>query len=350
MILFGTGGVKNLRNKQRRQGKCSRLLKIIKISVIVIVIVMINIICFTSCSRNKMEELNTINKNSSEKISVSASFYVMYDFSSKIGGDKASVENLLPYGTDPHTWEPSPKDIVSIQNARMLVYNGAGMEKWIEKVLKSIDVKNIIVVETSKNVKLLEIKFDEIGSVESSDGQQSNQAHVYDPHVWLDPSRAKLQIREIADAYIKIDPGNSDYYEKNYEYYAMELDKLDSEYKEAVSKFKTKDIVVSHAAFGYLCDAYGLRQIAISGLDEEAEPTALRMVEISEYIKANGITTVFFDKFANPKVIESIANSTGVKIAELNPIASLSLEEIEAGKDYFTTMRDNLETLKKALN
>ena len=212
--------------------------------------------CFTGCADNKS---GTGKQDDIGKVSVCTSFYVMYDFSSKIGGDRVLIKNLMPAGSDPHTWEPSPKDIVNIQNADVLIYNGAGMERWIDKVLESVNNEDIVIVETSKDLKLLEIKLDAIGG--DGEGKGREHAHIYDPHVWLDPSRAKVQMKAIADAFIKVDPGNRDFYEKNYEYYAKELDKLDDEYRKAVARFTKKDIVFSNSAFVYLCDAYVLKQV-----------------------------------------------------------------------------------------
>ncbi|NLC67443.1 MAG: zinc ABC transporter substrate-binding protein [Clostridiaceae bacterium] len=309
------------------------------------VVILILAACFTGCGN---DDRGAENQDETGKVSVCASFYVMYDFAGKIGGDKVTVTNLLPAGSDPHTWEPSPRDIVNIQNADVLVYNGAGMERWIDKVLASIENDDITTVDASMNVKLLEVKL-QIPGREPVDEEQGH-GHVYDPHVWLDPSRAKIQMRAITDAFIEADPENKDYYEKNYEHYAKELDKLDDEYREAAARFTKKDVVVSHAAFGYLCDAYGLNQVAVSGLDGESEPTGSRMVDVSDFIKENRVGYVFVDKHASAKVMESISKSTGARMEVLNPVASLSPEEIKAGKDYFMIMRENLEVLKKALN
>lgn len=320
-------------------------IKFLRLMVLVILLVF-TAVYFTGCKAADGSKAGKT--DDSGKISVCTSFYVMYDFAGKIGGDKVIVKNLLPAGADPHTWEPSPKDIVNIQNADVLIYNGAGMEGWIDKVLGSIKNKDIVTVEASKNVKLLEVRLDTASAGGKDEGH--GDAHIYDPHVWLDPARAKVQMRAIADAFIEVDPVNRSYYEKNYEYYAKELDKLDDEYRKAAAGFRKKDIVVSHAAFGYLCDAYGLNQIAISGLDAESEPTSARMVDVAKFAKENRVTIIFFDKMVNPRVAESIAKSAGAEVEVLNPIASLSSEDIKAGKDYFSVMRENLEVLKKALN
>lgn len=314
-----------------------------KLSKLIIVCILLAF-CAVNFSACKLGNTEGEHPGNNGKISVCTSFYVMYDFAGKIGGDKVILKNLLPAGADPHSWEPSPKDIVSIEKADILIYNGAGMEGWIDKVLESISNTQLITVETSKDIKLLEAKHNTVS--ENHDGHE----HIYDPHVWLDPMKAKIQIRAIADAFIKVDPSNKDYYEKNYEHYVKELVKLDDEYRETVSRFKKKDIIVSHEAFGYLCNAYGLNQIAISGLDTESEPTSARMVDVAKFAKDNNVKVIFFDKMVTPKIADAIAKSAGAETEVLNPIASLSTDDIKAGKDYFSAMRENLEALKKALS
>ncbi|HOJ09082.1 MAG TPA: metal ABC transporter substrate-binding protein [Clostridiales bacterium] len=329
--------------------------KTYKVTIIILLpIFLMTLICatiFTGCTGRKSVEGQAGTEN---KISVTASFYVVYDFAGKIGGDKVTVKNLLPAGSDPHGWEPSPKDIISIEKADVFVYNGAGMEGWVDKVLESISNKNLIIVEAAKDIELRKANHEhesEHGHDEKDGEKQADQEkkHIYDPHVWLDPAMAKIQMRAIADALVKVDPDNKDYYEKNFEKYSRELEKLDSEFREAASGFKKKDIVVSHEAFGYLAAAYGLNQVAISGLDAEAEPTAARMVDVANFTKDNNVSVIFFDKLVNPKVANAIAQSAGAKVEVLNPIASLSEKELKEGKDYFSAMRENLEALKRAL-
>jgi len=311
-----------------------------------ILLVLISTILFTACS--KKSGLNKLADNEN-KISVVTSFYVVYDFAGKIGGDKVSVKNLLPAGSDPHGWEPSPKDIINIEKADIFIYNGANMEGWVDKVLESIGNKNLIAVEASKDVALLKAEDEHVQEQENENEDEDEHEHLYDPHVWLDPMMAKIQMKSITEALVQFDSDNADYYQENFEKYSEELDKLDKEYKEAILSFNKKDIVVSHEAFGYLCLAYGLNQVGISGLDAEAEPTASRMVEVADFAKDNDVSVIFFDKMVNPKIADTIASSTDAKVDVLNPISSLSQKEIKEGKDYFAIMRENLEALKRAL-
>ena len=281
-------------------------------------------------------KVDTTGSSSVKKISVYTSFYAMYDFAKKIGGDKIDLTNLVPSGTEPHDWEPTPSNMANIEKANVLIYNGAGMENWMDKVLNSIKNKELIVVEASKDIKLL-------------DNTDEDEDLKYDPHVWLNPTLAKKQMEAIKKALVIADPINKDYYEKNYTDNAKKLDNLNNEFKDTVAKFKKKDIVVAHQAFGYISDAYGLNQVAIEGLTADSEPTPAKMAEIVKFAKENDVKYIFFEELVSPKVAEAIAREVGAKTEVLNPLEGLEQDDIKAGKEYFSVMRDNLEALKKAL-
>lgn len=280
--------------------------------------------CFTGCKQKTNVDYS--------KIVVYTSMYPMYDFVCKIGGDKVSVENLVPAGTEPHDWEPDTNDIVNLEKADMLVYNGMGMETWVDKVTDSLSNDKLVKVEASDGVNKIE-----------SDGS-------VDPHVWLSISNAKIEMNNIKEALIKIDPDNKDYYEANYEKYAEEFDQLDSEYKEKLADVKNKDIIVAHEAFGYLCNDYGLNQVPIEGLSADSEPDPDRMTEIVKFAKENNVKTIFFEELVSSKVADTIANEVGATTEVLNPIEGLSKEDIDSGEDYLSVMRRNLDTLVETLN
>lgn len=270
------------------------------------------------------------------KLTVYTSVYPMYDFTRKIGGDKIELKNLVPPGTEPHDWEPKPSELAQLEKADVLIYNGAGMEPWLDKVLQSINTEKILRVEATKDLNLL---------------TSANEAHNIetDPHVWLDPMLAKQEVGTIKNSLVSADPANKAYYEKNYTDLIAQFDQLDQEYKAAVAEFSKKDIVVAHQAFSYLSNAYGLNQVAIEGLSADSEPLPGRMVEIVEFVKDKQLKYIFFEELVSPKVAQTIAQETGASTAVLNPFEGLSESDQQAGKDYFSVMRDNLEVLKKAL-
>ena len=231
------------------------------------------------------------------RLKVMASFYPMYDFARKVGGDKIQVKDMVPAGTEPHDWEPAATDIRNLEDADVFVYNGADLEHWSE---------------ASDGVELLD------GGEDHAHGDNGK-----DPHVWLDPMRAKQEMANIKDAFVKADPENKDYYEANYEKYAGEFDELDQEFRDGLKGTKSRDIIVAHEAFGYLCNAYDLTQLAIEGLTPDSEPDPAKMQEVIEYAKKYDIHTIFFEELASPKVAKTVAKEV---------------------------MRKNLEALQKALN
>ena len=270
-------------------------------------------------------------------LKVMASFYPMYDFAQKIGGDKVRVTNMVPAGTEPHDWEPSTTDIAALEDADVFIYSGAGMEHWVDDVLASLNNSDLDVVQASDGITLRQGYEDEDGDVGA------------DPHVWLDPENAKAEMKNIADVLCSADPDNADYYRQNYEQWALECDRLDAEFTEALADLPDQNIVVSHEAFGYLCDAYGLNQMGIEGIEADSEPDPARMAEIEDFVKANNVKVIFSEELVSPKVAQTIADATGAQMQELNPLEGLTDEEIAAGQDYFTVMRENLRTLQDAL-
>jgi zinc transport system substrate-binding protein len=268
----------------------------------------------------------------------------MYDFAVKIGGDKVTVTNLVPAGVEPHDWEPAAADVAGLETADVFIFNGAGMEHWAADILESLQNERLVVAEASKGITLMEGRHEE--DEEDADAEEDEG---YDPHVWLNPMNAKVEMRNIKDALAQADPGNRDYYEANYARYAGELDALDQAFREGLAPLPNKDIIVAHQAFGYLCAAYGLNQVPIEGLSPDSEPDPVRMAEIIDFAGEHQVKVIFFEELVSPKVAETIANAIGAETDVLSPIEGLSDEEQAAGDDYFSVMRQNLESLKAAL-
>ncbi|EKV55844.1 periplasmic solute binding protein [Brachyspira hampsonii 30446] len=262
------------------------------------------------------------NEVSSNKLKVYASIYPIYDFAKKICGDKADVYNMTSAGSEPHDFEITSKDMADLTKADLFIYNGGGMEHWVDTVKDSI--KELKYVETSSNI--------------------SNEG--LDPHFWLSPIKAKKQMENIKNALADIDSVNADYYNSNYNFYADKLDELDNHFKEVLSNIKNTNLVVTHPAFGHFCKEYSLNQVAIAR--DEADPKA--MSETIDFIKNNDVKAIFYEEFSSSKLVDSIAKETGVKVLTLNPIESLSEEYIKAGKDYFSVMEENLISLTNGLN
>lgn len=281
------------------------------------------------------------------RLRVLTSFYPMYDFACKIGGDCIDVTNMVPSGTEPHDWEPSTNDLKNLEKADVFIYNGADMEPWADDLLVSRS-DTLRVVEASENVELRTTD----GEHEHAHEHEGADHHHgdFDPHVWLDPENAKIEMEAIRDALCAADPENSTVFLSNYEKYAAELDALDAEFREKLAPLPNRTIVVAHEAFGYLCDAYGLTQVGIEGLSPDSEPDPGRMAEVIDFVREHSISTIFFEELVSPKVAEAIASETGAQAKMLSPLEGLSDEQAAAGADYFSVMHDNLAALMEALN
>ena len=295
-------------------------------------------------------------KKDNSKLQVYTSFYCVYDFVSKIGGDKVQVYNMVPTGTEPHNWEPTSGDMLKLSNADFLFYNGGGMENWVEDVKAAIENPKIKYVELSSNIELLKSthnheheSHDHEKETSHDHEEEHNHEEGLDPHIWFDPQNAKKEAFAIKEAFVSADSQNADYYNKNYDEFAKKIDKLDSDFKNAVQKAKNKTIVVAHEAYGYLCKAYGLQQLGIEGINAESEPSPAKMTEISKFVKDNNVKYIFFEELLATKAVSVISEETGAELLVLNPFEGLKQEDIDKGEDYFSVMTKNLENIKKAL-
>ncbi|WP_405157328.1 metal ABC transporter substrate-binding protein [Paenibacillus sp. FSL H8-0283] len=334
------------------------------------------------CGQKSASDANTASTGTSvpvetetAKLNVQVSFYPMYEFTKNVAGDLADVHTLVPVGMEPHDWEPTPQDIASIEKADVLVYNGAGMESWIDQVTGSLSNASLIQVEASKGINLLEggehehHQEDSEATEHDHDHEHANEATTeqhdhdhdaeaeaghdhggLDPHVWLSPALAVKEVRNIEAGLAQAAPEHAEQFKQNADAYIAQLESLDQDFKAAVTDSKRKDFITQHAAFGYLAKEYGLQQVPIAGLSPEQEPSAAQMASVIDFAKEHQVKTIFFETLVSSKVSETIASEVGAKTAVLNPIEGLTEEEIAAGMDYISVMRQNLEALKLALN
>ncbi|MFZ5596927.1 MAG: metal ABC transporter substrate-binding protein [Bacillota bacterium] len=286
----------------------------------------------------------------SDKVQVYTTIFPAYDFAGKVGGDRVEVHSIMPAGADPHHWEPTPGDIVKIGGSDVFIYCGAGLETWVDNILKSGVREGMVVVDCSRGIELLQGGHEDpadVGSAESTEGHDHGSAKT-DPHIWLDPVNASIMVDNILEGLIKADPAGSGYYTANAANYKARLAELDGRYRSELAGVSIKKFVVSHAAFGYLARRYGLEQVPVRGLTGESEPSPARMAEIVDVVRREGIKYIFFEPTASPRVTEAIAGETGAGTLVLNPISVLTDKEMEEGKDYISFMEENLAALKTA--
>lgn len=313
-------------------------MKSLRFSLVIIIFFLSFTLLFYSCKKETDED---------GKISVVASIFPVYDFAREVGGNNARFEMLLPPGMEPHSFDPTPKDVIRIEEADIFVYNGAEMEPWVEDILKGIKNPDLVVIDSSEGVTLLEGGHHHEGEVDEGVGTRKE---ALDPHIWTDFENAKIQVDNILSAFLMKDPENAGYYEDRTKIYKWKLDTLDELYRNAFSDCPKKEIVSSgHFAFSYMAHRYGLLHYAVYGSSPDAEPSPAELIKIVELVKAKDVKYIFGEKLVNPKMAETLRGETGAEILFINPAGNLSKSDFKKGVTFIDIMNDNLNKFKLAL-
>lgn len=295
---------------------------------------------------------STTENTESDKLQVVTTFYPMYDFTKQVAQDDAEVSMLLEAGMEVHSFEPSSQMIAEIQDADVFIYNSSEMETWVPDVLASIDTSDMVVICASDAITLLEYEGEAHAHDHESEeeGANAGHSHTVDPHVWLDPVLAQTEVSTIADGLAEADPDNAEDYLENAGIYNGKLNELDEAYRAAFEGTENRTFVTQHAAFAYLAARYDLNQISVTGLNAEVEPSAAALATLSDYVKANNISHIYFENNASSQTAETLAEEVGVELAVLSPLEGITEEDQKKGSDYISVMLDNLEALKKSIN
>lgn len=295
---------------------------------------------------------STTENTESDKLQVVTTFYPMYDFTKQVAQDDVEVSMLLEAGMEVHSFEPSSQMIAEIQDADVFIYNSSEMETWVPDVLASIDTSDMVVICASDAITLLEYEGEAHAHDHESEeeGANAGHSHTVDPHVWLDPVLAQTEVSTIADGLAEADPDNAEDYLENAGIYNGKLNELDEAYRAAFEGTENRTFVTQHAAFAYLAARYDLNQISVTGLNAEVEPSAAALATLSDYVKANNISHIYFENNASSQTAETLAEEVGVELAVLSPLEGITEEDQKKGSDYISVMLDNLEALKKSIN
>lgn len=289
------------------------------------------------------------NQASNDKINVVATFYPMYEFTKAVVGDEANVELLIPAGTEAHDYEPSAKAIAKMSEADAIVYNSHEFETWMTNVASNFEKSHTQVIEAARAIELLPMGEEEHDHDDHEDHEEAAHHHNADPHVWLDPILAKTQVETIRDALSEQFPDKKAIFYQQAQSYLTELEQLDNDFQMAFTDAKNRTFVTQHAAFSYFAKRYDLTQESIAGLSSEEEPSPSRLAELKHFVEDHQISAIYFEDNASSKVAQTLAKETGVQLAVLSPVESLTNEQQAAGEDYLSTMRKNLEALQLSI-
>jgi zinc transport system substrate-binding protein len=242
------------------------------------------------------------------------------EFVAAVGGERVNVSVLVPPGAEPHTFEPSPSQIRQVADADIYFKNGIGLESWMDNIIGVNPQMHV--VDTSRNVSLIA---DEEGAA------NTEGIGATDMHIWLSPRRAMIQVQNICDGLIAVDPDGKDYYINNRDDYIAKLKELDAYLNSTFARTEKKKFIVLHPAWIYFASDYGLEQIAIEV--EEKEPGPRYLAEVVDTARANNITTVFVEPQYNPKLAEVIANEIDGKVVSIDDLAPNYIDNLRSVGD-----------------
>lgn len=277
--------------------------------------------------------------SSDGRLSVVASFYPLQYAAEQVGGDLVRVSSLTKPGVEPHDLELTPRDVLSVIKADVVVYE-KGLQPAVDDAITQAARGTALDVSTAAHLDLYSTK-----TRHTDESTAERAAHSSaDPHFWLDPVRYAAVGEAIAAHLERLDPAHTSDYRTRAAGLASRLHTLDAEFAKGLAHCTNRTIVTSHAAFGYLAKRYGFVQEAIAGVSPDSEPTASTMRDLARQVRKSGASTVYAETLVSPVIAETVAREAGAKVAILDPVEGIT--DASAGRDYFEVMRANLATLR----
>ncbi|HIP97467.1 MAG TPA: zinc ABC transporter substrate-binding protein [Anaerolineae bacterium] len=273
------------------------------------------------------------------KVKVAVSIAPLADLARQVGGEHVTVTTLVPPAASPHTYEPTPAQVKEVAQADVLALIGLGFEFWAEDVIESAANPGLVVVYTSEGIEVIREHEGREGEHEEHEGHE-----VGNPHVWLDPQNAMVQVRHIRDALVEADPAHRTEYEANAEAYLAQLEALDEEIAARVATWSHREFIAFHPSWVYFARRYGLVQAAVIERTPGKEPSPAEVAEIIETARRIGARAVFAEPQFSPRAAETIAAESGAQVLFLNPLGGA-----ERPTSYLEMMRYNVGQMEKAL-
>ncbi len=294
-----------------------------------------------------------------KKTEIYTSTFATAAIAREIGGNQVNVKMIVPPGADPHSYEPTSKQLTEIAKGDLFLLTGTTLEPYSKKIQESLKGTDVRFIETSKDGTLLESDAtlhaheeeghteDEHAHEEEHDDHATDEHGKYDPHVWLDPVNAKAMARSITVALSKEVPKDKATFEKNLKAFDQQADALDKEFKQAVADGSKKELLVTHAAYGYLAERYGFTQLPIAGISPSDEPSQKQLAALVKEARMHDLKYVAFEETVSPKVARVIQKEIGAKSVTIHNLESVT--KSQQNSSYFKLMEENVQTLEQAL-
>lgn len=311
------------------------------ILIVILLILIIGILILMTYSND--------NKNSNEKLNIAVTNFATYDFVRQIAGDNVNLTFLLGPGIDSHSYEPTTKDLITIQEADMFIYIGGELERWVDKVLETSDLSNVECICLKNMVELKQEK--EVDGAEHEHHDEHDEEFAYNEHIWTSPANAKIMIEKIAEKISEKDLGNKNFYITNAENYNEEITKLQKDIQDIVdNKVRNRLVFGDKMPMQYFLDEFGLEaSAAFNGCSTETEPSSTTLTYLIEKVKDEKIPVVLYIELSTGQVANTIAEEAGVGIMQIQTLHNVSKDDFENGETYVSLMRRNLDVLRKAL-
>jgi zinc transport system substrate-binding protein len=288
-------------------------------------------------------------KNNSEKISIIATNFPAYDFVRAVAGDKANIKMLVKPGSEIHNFEPTPQDIIDINNSKLFVYTGGESDEWIEDILSDVDADKTKLFKMMDAVEVVEEEA--VEGMESEEEEEEGEEPEYDEHVWTSVRNATKIVNEIKNELVEISPENKNIFESKAKNYIEQLNDIDKKFQSVVGHANTKTLIFGDRfPLRYFVEDYGLKYYAaFPGCSDQTEASSKTIAFLVNKVKANSNKVVLKIEMSSGKIAETIANETGAKVLTFNSAHNISMDEFNSGLTYVTIMKNNVKVLEEAL-
>ncbi|GAB3057612.1 metal ABC transporter solute-binding protein, Zn/Mn family [Virgibacillus ainsalahensis] len=296
------------------------------------------------CSSSNQEA----GKDDNSTLTIYTTVYPIQYAVEQIAGDRVTTESVYPPGVDAHTYEPTSRDITTIAESDAFFYLGAGMEGFAETAADALDSQSVKLIEIGKHEQLFS---DSEDTHEHNEEAHSNDDHNHgdlNPHIWLDPVRMIEMAHIIKDELVELNPENQELFNENLEVLEEELLELDHAFSNALDTKTNKKILVSHAAFGYWEERYGIEQISVHGVSSTNEPSQKELIEIIDEAEKHELEYIIFEQNVSTKISEIIRDQIDAETLVIHNLSTLTDEDISNDEDYISLMKRNLDVLDKA--
>lgn len=305
----------------------------------------------SACGNKDNVDNGTKETTNGHTLSVYTTVYPLQYFTERIGGEFVEVHSIYPVGADEHSFDPTQKDMIALSDADLFFYIGLGLEGFVENAQKTLKGEHVELVTTGEELSDDQLTEGQHDEDEEEEHEHEEHGHgQFDPHVWISPKLSIELAASIKNSLIAKMPEQEEFFNKNFSLLEDDLMELDERFKEMAANAKTKTFFVSHAAFGYIANEYGLTQVAIAGLNSQSEPSQKQLTQIVEQAKKEKVHYILFEQNISSKLTEVVRKEIGAESLTLHNLGVLTQEDVKHNETYFTLMERNLRVLEQALS